>query len=437
MKNLTKSEFISLLYSERDRLYSQFSKPGWSNWAIGGAIIALFFPLIDSIATTEIIRWNCVLLLFVGFIISAALLKELYSYLFPQYEIYFKNRIAHLKSLTPRNELIINLFSCVIIFTLFIVYDIWAISPFLVIVFGFFSVNYIIALLGIYLKRKDFFPTSAKYIFNTSDNVNGFLLKFGLILFMLLIVIISSWSYVYHLSYFILEFMLAAYISGIYLLTYIFININSKPNKILNEIDNIIEFTIYGNLPQDQAIERLTICQYGLKIGEVVDKELDFYFRCLKELDILDESMINIQNKIDNCLPQDAISRFELLRSFHPNFKDAQCAIKKTLDAADTVILKLKSIPSSNLSDEMIREKNLVYALVNDGINRLKKTIKSYECTFEVANKKMTEVYCCKHNCICEKIDCADRMKMPDSKYQLKPFNPTKILKGLKYIHRR
>ena len=47
--NMTKKELLDILYAERNRLTSIYSRPGWTTWAIIVAIVSLAWSLIDPI----------------------------------------------------------------------------------------------------------------------------------------------------------------------------------------------------------------------------------------------------------------------------------------------------------------------------------------------------------------------------------------------------
>lgn len=78
ISNLTDAEFLSFLYSERDREQSLSQLQGWNNWALAGAFATVLWTLYTICSEKYFIEWADVVYLTSGIL---ALFITLFSYL--------------------------------------------------------------------------------------------------------------------------------------------------------------------------------------------------------------------------------------------------------------------------------------------------------------------------------------------------------------------
>ena len=77
LTNLSDSDFLNFLYSERDREKSLSEKNGWTNWAIAGAMITVIYSLYVTLRNINLVDWEQVLLYSSG---SLALISVLITF---------------------------------------------------------------------------------------------------------------------------------------------------------------------------------------------------------------------------------------------------------------------------------------------------------------------------------------------------------------------
>ncbi len=127
MKELSRDSFISFLYSERNRLFSQHSFAGWNVWAIVGALFGILWLIIDLIAdktfqTTPLIGISVALL-----IAGYSLFKALWASVTHRH-IPLRNRYRNAK---------LNLTDSIYILTTYLIVD------FLLIRYGFYKSSHV------------------------------------------------------------------------------------------------------------------------------------------------------------------------------------------------------------------------------------------------------------------------------------------------------
>lgn len=66
ISNLTDAEFLSFLYSERDREQSLSQLQGWNNWALAGAFATVLWTLYTICSEKYFIEWADVVYLTSG-----------------------------------------------------------------------------------------------------------------------------------------------------------------------------------------------------------------------------------------------------------------------------------------------------------------------------------------------------------------------------------
>jgi len=275
MKNITESEFLSFLYAEKKRLHTNFSKPGWNNWAITGAFIALLvytFNILTEPTTLCLgVNWEVILMLFISFLSVTITGIMIYPYLFPKVEIYYYNRITTVWDESPIFELVISGLSFLAIAILLIISHNYS---WMLYVFGYLSLDKLSTVCRLFYKRNELIPSGTRYdisklilsgtkynsVTTNWTNTMSNIISFGLFI---LIAVYSSWSYIREFNLYLSEVQIAATFLGFWILIYIFVKTNSTPNKMLNGIDNIIDRYAYSGISQQDAMEELMYLRHG------------------------------------------------------------------------------------------------------------------------------------------------------------------------------
>jgi hypothetical protein len=292
IRKLNESEFLSFLYAEKDRLHTNFSKPGWSNWAIGGTFVALVvyaFNIFKELTTTSsCVGWSDILMLFIGFSSLLIVVMMAYPLLFPKEEIYYPNRLTTLWDEIPIFDLV---YTGVLYLVLSILLIICNNYSWILFVFVFVALSKLVIVYLLWRDRNKLVSSGTKYSI-IPNNWIGLVqrsIDFGLFI---LIAVYSFWKYVPKLNQHLNELQIAAVILGLWGIVYIFFKTNSTSNRMLNGIDNIIDKYAYSNISQQSAIEELTCLRYGSNVNQIVKNDLSSFMTAQTKLE-------NINAKLD------------------------------------------------------------------------------------------------------------------------------------------
>lgn len=237
MKDLTRSEFPSFLYSEKERVNSNFSRPGWSNWAIAGSLVGLTVYLFNLLtAPSVIVKWEAVLMLFISLLSLTIILIMVYPILFPKEEIYYPNKITTLWEEAPIFEYVISGFSFLSIFILLLINHNYS---WLLYVMGYLSLDKLLPLCVYFYKRNELVPSGIRFSIVPNSGWLGNLLKTISFVLFTAIMIYSSYLIIADINQYIIELQIAAAIIGVWILIYLFFKINLSPNRMANYLDNM------------------------------------------------------------------------------------------------------------------------------------------------------------------------------------------------------
>ena len=382
MKDLSKSEFLSFLYAEKERLHTNFSKPGWSNWAIAGAFVALllygFNLLTTSITLSLCVDWEAVLMLFISFLSVTIIGRMVYSLLFPKVEIYYSNRISTFKNESPTLEYIISGLSFLTIAILLIISRNYS---WILFVFVFLSLDKLVAVYQLFYRRNELIPSGSRYDFipkvvlsNTkySSISTNWIYRSAILISVVLLTftaIFSSRNYIIEFGQYLHEVQIAAVFLGFWVLIYIFFQTNSTPKKMLNGIDNIIDRYAYGSISQQDAMEELMCLRYGSGVNQVVKNDKTFFFDALRKLEPINAQLDAIIKTID-----EGKQTFQLYSEWLSYYKNEYPKILDAISKGKKLIKKISEIDnipnSATYSDDI---KSLI-DLTQSGLNKIEAT---------------------------------------------------------------
>ena len=423
---MTETEFLSFLYAEKERLHTNFSKPGWSNWAIGGAFIALIVYIFNILITPNLlVNWEVVLMLFIGFFSITIILIMIYPILFPKIEIYYPSRITTLWEESPIFELIISGLSFLIITILLIICCNYS---WILYVFGYLSIERLITVCRLFCKRNKLVSSGTKYnaskllfsntkyhfVFTKLITMILNIISFGLFVS---IFVYSSCGYLQDFNLYQNELQIVAFFLGIWVLTYIFFKTNSTPNKMLNGIDNIIDRYAYSDISQQDAMDELMYLRYGSNVNQIIKNDKTVFFTALTKLEYINTQLDIVIKDINagKLNPQFYYEWLVFQKNERPKLIDAISKGEKFIAKLDSI----NNIPNNaNHSDDF----KLLMDLIKSGINKIRTT----QDNFSTVSKKMAifreTYYCRKSGLFCGDLDCKKRNDKMSIKYALEKF---------------
>ena len=414
MKNLTESEFLFFLYAEKERLHSNFSKPGWNNWAIGGAFIALLIYLFNIITTLNLgVDWNVVLMLFISSLSITIVAIMLYPFLFPKKEIYYYNRISTFWDESPIFDLIISGLSFLIIFILLIVSSNYSCVLY---IFGYLSLDRLISVCRLFYKRNRLVYSGTKYNFIPANKIGliQIIISVGLFIF---IAVYSWWNYIREFNLYLNEAQISAVFIGFWILIYIFFKTNSTPSKMLKGIDNIIDIYAYSGISQQEAMEELMYLRHGSGLNQIIKNDKFLFFSALSRLESVNTQLDTIIKTIDegNLTSQLYYEWFKYCKKEQQNLIDARIRGANLIEK----IANINKIPNDvKYSDEF---KSLI-TLTESGVNKLTATREKFTAVLEELTKFRDAYYCNKLGSVCTNLECDKRNDKMSIIYAFKSF---------------
>jgi hypothetical protein len=427
MKNLTEPEFLSFLYAEKERLHTNFSKPGWSNWAIGGAFIALLgfgFKILKTSLTENIrIQWEAVLMLSICLLSITIILKMLYSLLFSKKEIYYPNRINTRWDETPIFDFIVP---GVLYLTITILLIIIGNYSWILYVFGYLSFFQIKEFCKAFYKRNELVPSGSKHdipkllLSGTKYNsiptnwIKPTSIYIAIILFTL-IAVCSLWNYIIEFSLYLHEVQIAAFFIGFWILTYIFFKTNSTSNKMLNSIDNIIDKYAYSEFSKQDAMKELMCLRYGSSMNQIIKNDKTFFFNALTKLEPINTQLDIIKKIVDESKLTTQIY-FEWLiyrKNERPKIIDTISKGKKLIDYLDNINKAQNNVRHSDDFKSLI-------TLTKSGLDKIGATQNKFKVIDERFMTFRETYYCRKSGSVCTKLECKKRNDKMSIKYALK-----------------
>ena len=417
MKNLTESEFLSFLYAEKERLHTNFSKPGWNNWAIAGAFIALLvytFNILTEPTTLCLgVNWEAVLMLFIVFLSVTIIVIMICPYLFPKMEIYYPNRITTLWDETPIFEFIISGLSFLIIAILLIVSNNYS---WMLYVFGYLSLERLSTVCILFYKRNKLVYSGVKYNFIPTNWIGLMLKTIPFILFTL-IAIYSFWDYVQELNLYLNELQIAAAFIGFWILTYISFKTNSTPNKMLNGIDNIIDRYAYSDMSLQDAMDELMYLRYGSNVNQIIKNDLSIFFKALNGLEHTNTQLDIIIKTIDEgkLNPQLYYEWLVCRKNEHPKLIDAISKGRKLVEKLGNI----NNIPNNVKHSDNFKS---LIDLTKSGLDKIEATKDKFNVIFGRFATFREMYYCRKSGSFCADLECEKRNDKMSIKYAFKVF---------------
>lgn len=402
MTDFTKSELLSFLYSEKDRIQSNNSRPGWSNWAIAGSFVAVGIYLFDILKEPSLlINWEIVLMLFISLFSLAIILIMAYPQIFPKVEIYYPNRITTLWEEVPIFEYVISGFSFSSIFILLLINGnhSWVLY-----VMGYLSLERIICLCFYFYKRNELVPSGIRFNIIPNNGIVGKSIKIISFVLFASIVAYSSFNIIADIKLYLNELQVAICIVVFWILTYIFFKTNLAPNRMANYLDNIIEKVAYSNMSEQEAMEELMFFRYGGGIKQIIKNDLNTYFSSITKLNDTNTILDNIIKEINEgrLNPETYINWSKYINSELPKLREANRLGSKIIEKINKIYRLPNSAKSSSEFGELLE-------LTKSGIDKVTSAVEKFTKIRGSLDTFSAKYGCRKLGRFCDKLECEKR----------------------------
>lgn len=378
--NLNDTDFISYLYSERERENSLSQVPGWSNWALFGAIAAVLWTAY-GIAKEATINYDCLLYYMSG------LIALFWNY--RSWDKFFKrergvdyNRVKLLKQIFPKVDFGM-IYACSLFFVvaLFNEHGMDIIAWFWMIVAFWYS----FAFVSSFVQRN---MVVSSWLNNSFFKSFWLSLVFELFASLLFCFICPLSFKKASSTIYCAEFELGLCLDVIIILVYIFLKTNIG-NSAVKKFDVIIDDYLYKGVSKEITYQKILINRMGYGVIEVCEKEIKTIKEILKDYDEEYESI----KTINTAIKADGISQKEI-DDFIPKLKASIYYQDKLINGSKRLIERVKQITecAPELTDidslnsivetnEMIIEKiDKISLITSDTITIIEERIKPYRC---------------------------------------------------------
>lgn len=293
ISEISDSDFISFLYSERDRENSLSQFQGWNNWAIVGAVVTIVCT-IYAIWKKEVFMDMNITMYGFSSVISLYLLIKFYSVLFKQERGYDHCRVRVLKEQVPIVDILLILISsiCVIALSLWngqinLVFWSWTIV----------LLMYVVTVIIEIINRDKVMPAYYEDFYFTNLRAHtlfcGFVGGFCSLIFTESLKHASS-------NFFSSEFEIGACVAAILILVSLFLKINTG-NRSVSKFDAIIDRYIYAGATRTVTFREIQVNRVGYGALEVCHKELAVIKEALDEYDKKENELERISAAVSEC----------------------------------------------------------------------------------------------------------------------------------------
>lgn len=375
--NLSDSDFLSFLYSERDRENNLSQFQGWNNWALFGAIIAVLCAGFDVIKDNDNDFHVISIVYYVSGFLALFLAYRSYSRIIKRERGIDFAKVRMLKEVIPYVRIFLVFVSSISFTLLILIFD--KVNK----VFFFWTAIILLYLVGIliavfhrarvvpsyYSYSKVLFPwPKANIAFDAI--VGGLLGLTGSASFR-----VSPYPFSYA------DFELAACISFLVILLYLFFVINTE-NKVVKRFDAIIDAYLYMGASKDETYQQIMRNRMGYSVLEscyneykAVEKEIEKCENELNELDGIIQGVVEGAFKMhDFCVLRNRVGEIV------GNQKDANKQSKR-LNIKTSQILKAEPVLKDLSELEELIQANQRYLEISNTI--LSRAREAYNCLYK------------------------------------------------------
>lgn len=400
INKLSDAEFLSFLYSERDRENDLVAYHGWNNWALAGALITIICALYSILkSNSDIISYTDIIFFFSGFL-------SIVLYIHPFLGIFGRERgidytkLKTLKDVAPSCYIIFTLGCSITTIALLLFFNkfIW-----FGILWASISTLYAIALIIIFINRNKLVPSYYKeqispsrtwtIIFNTI--VAGILGE----------TTVKSFKLV-ESSFFSPNMEIGICVTAIIVILYLFIKINTG-NKTVKEIDIIIDDYLYKGETRENIYFNLLVNRMGKNSLEACSSEI------IKLKEIID-SFAEKEHRIDqinNMLDAGKLNGEEIKHCF--NELDGLVSYTKSLlNQCKLFSKKINEIKNNSIIIKTEEFKGIV-TIYDYAVAKIEHLSEKTIFVFKKIQERVSPFYCNKYGGLCAKNDCVHRNEKP------------------------
>ena len=400
INKLSDAEFVSFLYSERDRENDLVVYHGWNNWALAGALITIICALYAILkSNSETISYTDIIFFFSGFM-------SIVLYVHPFIGIFGRDRgidytkLKTLKDVAPSCYIIFILGCSITTIALLLFFNkfIW-----FGILWASISTLYVIALIIIFVNKNKLVPSYYKEQIFPSRNWT--IIFNTLVAGILGETTVRSFRHV-ESSFFGPNMEIGICITAIIVILYLFIKINTG-NKTVKEIDIIIDDYLYKGEPRENIYYKLLVNRMGKNSLEACSSEI---IKLKEKIDSFAEKEDRI-DQINNLLDEGKMSGEEIEHCF----KELDGIISYTKSLINQCKLFSKKINEIKNNSTVVKteEFNDIVTIYESVVAQIEHLSEKTNLVLKRIQERISPFYCNKYGGLCTKSDCVHRNEKP------------------------
>lgn len=404
ISDMSDSEFLSFLYSERDRENSISEYHGWNNWALVGSIITIACFVYATVFNASAVDWLKVLHYAIG---SVAFFLSYHTWLrlFKRERGYDFTIVRLLKEMTPWVEVSLSLVVSLAAIVLIAIYGcpspafwLWIAAFILQLSVGILAICNGNRLVPFFFYRA-FFPN--RHMNAIYDAVAG-------------IVFCEAWLFSFRqASWHILstEFEVGICFGSIVVLLYILVKINVE-NKVVKQFDAIIDMYVYSGVSKEETYQAILCNRMGYGVLDVCKKDLEEVQNFSRNCEPKMKELQDIKTIVDS-----GQYDFEQLTSATKRLEDILAFLRKGLVQSDRLSSRMDEIvkiaPVLNQVDAL----NMIFASNKELYNKAVSTQNEVGAVYELVQKEVDKYHCKRFGGLCGDMACEHRNEPMDKKY--------------------
>lgn len=375
---LSDEEFLSFLYSERDRENSLNNYQGWNNWVLIGTMITLLYTIYSMLEINTIIEWLKVGY-YMGGIVAFLLAYRFLIYFLKIERGYDNSRVKLLKNIIPWTDVGLVIVTCLSVIILILLFD----KPSQI--FWLWSSILILQCVGVVaaiIKQNDIVPSYYDKSFISNYWLNA---AYNIILAALMGVVFgmsfetNSWSILCS------EFKMGALLSLLLFTIYLLITINVE-NKVIRKFEPIIDEYVYSGASKEKTFQSILKNRMGYGVFDVCIRE----YETIKNRVLLCKEKSIILNGITNKLKTEGHTLDQLseyLRTLDSILKFSSESLIQARNLLTRINKMLKIVPIiSQFSDLKVINKT-----TEDFYKEMKGIISEVKQVQDIIEKMMTD----------------------------------------------
>ena len=409
INKMSHAEFLSFLYSERDREISNKYMPGWSNWVLIGAMVSFLtitYNLLKSNAFK--VQESVFILLLSGFLAAALSYYPTFKWilrLISRKRSIDYSKLCTLKEAAPTTMIV---FGTIISIVMALVSYKYELPSSLVFLWLILFIIKIITIVDLIVHRNNLVIAIEKIDGFRNSTIEA---VFSIVNLLIAGIIFNlSFRHIKTLNFtsfptISLEFEIAICIVFLLILLFLMIYFNeSKDNKAEKNIDFIIDRYNYDNLSQEDAYTELLILRHGKDSIQALEYEQK---KLSDSISVLEKRQSDIE-KIDYSKKstEDVDRALDIIDNIRKDCERYTIVIKSLLNKMREILdlrIPINESEYNTLIDKIEFSRELVESLVE----KCSHSIKIIESIVE--NKK--RLICRYRGGLCENLECQDRNK--------------------------